>query len=70
VPRFDVIQQKKRDTDLKTQEALNKLRNEMKKSLYELEIYEQLSKKEEDIRKMLADAVKGLSQKSTVQIVK
>ncbi len=46
----------------------------MKKSLYEaedkLEIYEQLSKKEEDIRKMLADAVKGLSQKSTVQIVK
>ena len=70
MPRFDVIQQKKRDTDLKTQEALNKLRNEMKKSLYELEIYEQLSKKEEDIRKMLADAVKGLSQKSTVQIVK
>ena len=70
MPRFDVIQQKKRDTDLKTQEALNKLRDEMKKSLYELEIYEQLSKKEEDIRKMLADAVKGLSQKSTVQIVK
>lgn len=65
---------RKKFTDLKTQEALNKLRNEMKKSLYEaedkLEIYEQLSKKEEDIRKMLADAVKGLSQKSTVQIVK
>jgi len=70
VPRFDVIQQKKRDTDLKTQEALNKLRDEMKKSLYELEIYEQLNRKEDDIRKMLADAVKGLSQKSTVQIVK
>jgi len=42
----------------------------MKKSLYELEIYEQLNRKEDDIRKMLADAVKGLSQKSTVQIVK
>ena len=71
----------KRDTDLKTQEALNKLRAEMKKSLYEsdmrrvkaeakLEIYEKINTKDDanKICEMLADAIKGLSQLKPVVI--